>query len=181
MGCWKRTFPWRPAHHGVPNQLTEKSHDYNFLNFCKDTKPFSFTEDKLQPMWLCIASCSHSFLFSHCTAFHHTSTRIHIVIITLILIEQRSVRNITACFSALETWSGLGRSLMAARPMTSKAFCRSWANTSSTRFSLPFRRWARRLPTDQNRRRAFPIEGAPGFIKILLLNKLFVYVFTVMF
>ena len=37
----------------VPNQLIEKSHDYNFLNFCKYTNSFSFAEDKLRRMWLC--------------------------------------------------------------------------------------------------------------------------------
>jgi hypothetical protein len=39
----------------VPNQLIEKSHDYKSLNFCKDTKPFSFAEDKLRRMWLSLS------------------------------------------------------------------------------------------------------------------------------
>jgi len=55
MGCWKRTFPWHPAHDGVPNQLMEKSHDYKSLIFRKDTKPFSFAEYKLRRIWLCLA------------------------------------------------------------------------------------------------------------------------------
>ena len=56
----------------VPNQLIEKSHDYNFLNFCKYTNSFSFAEDKLRRMWLChgIESFSQSLLFSHCIALH---------------------------------------------------------------------------------------------------------------
>jgi hypothetical protein len=41
-GLLERTFPGHTAHHGVPNQLIEKSHDYKSLNFRKDTKPFSF-------------------------------------------------------------------------------------------------------------------------------------------
>jgi hypothetical protein len=32
----------------------EKSHDYKSLNFRKDTKPFSFAEDKLWRMFLCL-------------------------------------------------------------------------------------------------------------------------------
>ena len=42
------------------NQDLVKSHDYKSLIFRKDTKPFSFAEDKLRRMWLCRSVLSYN-------------------------------------------------------------------------------------------------------------------------